>query len=95
MAVKPILKMGNPILNGRAAQIDDPTTEEIRDLILDMQDSMKAAGGVGLAAPQIGVSLQLVIFDVPAERLQSEGEAVTSGIEPTILINPVLELEED
>ncbi len=90
MAVKPILKMGNPVLNGRASDIEDPTTQEIRDLILDMQNSMKAAGGVGLAAPQIGVPLRIVIFDVPAERLQSEGEAEISSIEPTILINPVL-----
>ena len=91
MAVKPIVKMGNPVLRGIADSIDDPTSEEIRALVDDMKDSLAEVGGVGLAAPQIGVPLSLVIFEVPADRMQSEdgeGESPAVALPPTILVNP-------
>jgi peptide deformylase len=85
MAVRPILRMGHPILRQPADPIIDPTAPEIVALIKDMKDSMAAAGGTGLAAPQIGAPLRLVIFEVAAGR--SGGEAVPL----TILINPFIE----
>lgn len=91
MAVKPIIKMGNPVLRRIADSIDDPTSEEIRALVDDMKDSMAEVGGVGLAAPQIDVPLSLVIFDVPADRMRSEdgeGEGASEALPPTVLINP-------
>jgi len=89
MLARPILKMGNPILREIAAPIEDPTTPEIRELVDVMKASMKEAGGVGLAAPQIGISKRLVIFEVPGERIQAEdGDEDSKGIDQTILINP-------
>ncbi|MEH6403480.1 MAG: peptide deformylase [Sneathiella sp.] len=90
MTAIPILKMGNPILQAIAADINDPVSEEIRNLVEVMRESMDAAGGIGLAAPQIGESLRLVIFEVPAERLQKEDEAAQDDVPSTILINPII-----
>ncbi len=58
MAVKPVLRMGHPVLNRRAAEVTQFDTDELRDLLVDMHDTMKALNGAGLAAPQIGVSLE-------------------------------------
>jgi len=93
MTIQPIIKMGNPALRGIAEPISDPTAAEIAELVQDMRDSLTAVGGVGLAAPQIAVPKRLVIFEVPAERAESEdGEAAEEGGVPsTILINPVIE----
>ena len=90
MTAIPIIKMGNPVLQAVAIPIEDPTSPEIRDLVEIMKESMEAAGGVGLAAPQIGVSLRLVIFEVPVARLQDEDEDAPIGVPSTILINPVI-----
>jgi peptide deformylase len=95
MAALPILKMGNPILRQIATDVAQPDTNEIRDLIVDMKDSMAAAGGVGLAAPQIGVSLNVVIFEVPGSRIEQEDGEPSKGIGQTILINPVIEPTSD
>ncbi|MBO6827180.1 MAG: peptide deformylase [Sneathiella sp.] len=85
----PILKMGNPVLREIAAPIEQPAAPEIRELVEMMKASMKAAGGVGLAAPQIGISKRLVIFEVPGERIRAEdGNAAGDGIGQTVLINP-------
>jgi peptide deformylase len=65
--------------------VADPTAPEIVALIKDMEDSMAAAGGTGLAAPQIGVPLRVVIFAVASGR--NGGEAVSR----TVLINPFIE----
>ena len=64
MSVKEILKMGNPLLRKEA---DDFTIEEIKSpetklLLEDMWHSLAAAGGIGLAAPQIGISKQLAVI---------------------------------
>lgn len=86
MAVKSILRMGDPSLLEKAqpvANIYDPAT---RGLIQDMFDTMEAAGGVGLAAPQIGVGLQLVIFGFD----KSERYPDAPPVPQTILINPVI-----
>jgi len=83
--------MGNPLLHETASLIEDPQSNEIRTLVDVMQVSMEAAGGVGLAAPQIGVPLRLIIFNVPGERLEKEDGVARSGIPQTILINPEIE----
>jgi len=93
--VKPILKMGDPRLREIASLIEDPQSEEIRTLVDQMQLSMEAAGGVGLAAPQIGVSLRLVIFKVPGERAKKEDGDAGVEIPQTILVNPEIEILSD
>ncbi|OUR79900.1 peptide deformylase [Alphaproteobacteria bacterium 46_93_T64] len=95
MTAKPILKMGNPLLRELAAPVDDPTTEEIRSLVEVMRLSMAEAGGVGLAAPQIGILLRVVIFSVPGDRLSQEDGGEGEGISETVLINPKIEILEE
>ncbi|MFZ2268246.1 MAG: peptide deformylase [Azonexus sp.] len=84
MAIRNILRMGDPRLLQLAAPVTAFATAELHALIADMFDTMQAAGGVGLAAPQIGVSRQLVIFGFEASERYPEAEAVPQ----TILINP-------
>ncbi|MBE7638275.1 peptide deformylase [Sneathiella sp. P13V-1] len=91
MTAMPILKMGNPKLREKARPIELPIPHEIRDLVEVMKESMAAAGGVGLAAPQIGISKQLVIFSVPEARMKQEDGNDALGIDQTVLINPVIE----
>tara|TARA_R110001583_G_C5655003_1_gene409143 strand:- start:1460 stop:1999 length:540 start_codon:yes stop_codon:yes gene_type:complete len=86
MTVRSILKMGDPRLLQPAAPVKAFGTRELNTLIADMFDTMAAAGGVGLAAPQIGVGLQLVIFGFERSARYPDAPAVP----PTILINPVL-----
>ena len=84
MAVREILRMGDPVLLQMAAPVIEFSTPALAELIADMFDTMQAAGGVGLAVPQIGVSLQLVIFGFEASERYPDAEAVPQ----TILINP-------
>jgi len=62
MAIKDILKMGDPLLLSAAQPIEAVNTPELNQIIEDMIETMKANDGAGLAAPQIGLSIQLVIF---------------------------------
>jgi peptide deformylase len=62
MAVREILKMGDPRLLRVAQPVREFNTPDLHALLQDMQDTMAAANGAGLAAPQIGVDVQLVIF---------------------------------
>jgi peptide deformylase len=74
VAVQPIRVLGDPVLRQKAKRV--PAIDgSIRRLIQDMIDSMRAANGVGLAAPQIGVSLRVIVIGLPDE-------------EPFALINP-------
>jgi peptide deformylase len=91
MTVQAILKMGNPILMQVAKPIENPTSDAIRALVSDMRESLATVGGVGLAAPQIGVSLALVIFEVPEERVTTADGEGAEAIPSTVLINPVIE----
>ncbi len=86
MAIKPVLKMGEPLLLDVAKKVDEFDTPELENLILDMQDTMAALNGAGLAAPQIGVSLQVVIFGFEENQRYPDAEEVPF----TILINPEL-----
>ena len=60
--IHPILKMGDPRLLRVAQPVEKFDTPELHELVRDMFETMHAANGAGLAAPQIGVDLQLVIF---------------------------------
>lgn len=86
MAVREILKMGDPRLLRVAEPIHAFDTPELHALIADMFDTMHAANGVGLAAPQIGVNLQLVIFGFSRNERYPDAPAVPE----TVLLNPVL-----
>lgn len=86
MAVRSILRMGDRRLLEPALPVTEFGSAALRELIADMFDTMAAAGGVGLAAPQIGVGLQLVIFGFE----QSERYPEAGSVEQTILINPLI-----
>ncbi len=86
MAIKTTLKMGEPLLLQQAAPIIEFDTPELHSLINDLRDTMTALNGAGLAAPQIGVSLQVVIFSVGNNPRYPDAEAVPE----TVLINPQL-----
>ena len=86
MTTQTILKMGDPRLLQPAEPVRDFAAPELKTLIADMFDTMAAAGGVGLAAPQIGVPLQVVIFGFERSERYPEAEPVP----PSILINPII-----
>jgi len=81
-----ILRMGDARLLERAREVDRFGTRELAELLADMRDTMRAADGAGLAAPQIGVPLRVVIFAVDANPRYPGAEAVPY----TELVNPVL-----
>ena len=86
MAIREILRMGNPVLLKEAEKVIKFDTPEIHELIKDMIETMKDAEGAGLAAPQVGESIQLVIFGVDKNERYPEAEEVPF----TVLINPVI-----
>ncbi len=86
MAVREILKMGDPRLLRQAEPVTAFDTPELHELIADMFDTMHAANGAGLAAPQIGVNLQLVIFGFSNNTRYPDAPPVPE----TVLLNPVL-----
>lgn len=87
MAIRPVLKMGDPVLLQVAKPVERFDTPERRELLQDMKDTMASLNGAGLAAPQIGVSLQVVIFGVGKNPRYPQAEEVPY----TELLNPVLE----
>jgi peptide deformylase len=91
MAVHPILLMGDARLLREAEPVVSFDTPVLRTLIDDMFDTMEAANGAGLAAPQIGVNLQLVIFGFSRNERYPDAPPVPR----TVLINPVIEPLDD
>lgn len=87
MPIRPVLRMGHPLLLEKAQAVEAFDTPELHALIADMQDTMNAKSGAGIAAPQIGVSLQVVIFGVDATPRYPDAPAVPF----TVLVNPVVE----
>ena len=87
MAIREILKMGDPRLLRVAEPVTEFDTPSLHALIADMFDTMHAANGAGLAAPQIGVNLQLVIYGFKKNDRYPDAPAVPE----TVLLNPVLE----
>jgi peptide deformylase len=86
MTIRTILKMGDPRLLRQAEPVTHFDTPELLALIDDMFDTMHAANGAGLAAPQIGINLQLVIFGFKQNTRYPDAPQVPE----TVLINPVL-----
>jgi peptide deformylase len=86
MSVRDILKMGDPRLLRQAEPVTQFGNPDLEALIEDMFDTMHAANGAGLAAPQIGVNLQLVIFGFKQNTRYPDAPPVPE----TVLINPVL-----
>ena len=86
MAVRTILRMGDPRLLQPAAPVRDFSGPALRELIGDLQETMRVAGGAGLAAPQIGVGLQVVVFGFESSPRYPDAEAVPQ----TILVNPLI-----
>jgi peptide deformylase len=84
MAVKSVLRMGDPVLLQVAEPVTEFDTPELHALLIDMQDTMAALSGAGLAAPQIGVSKQVVIFGVGKNPRYPDAEEVPF----TVLLNP-------
>jgi peptide deformylase len=86
MTIREILKMGDPRLLRIAKPVEQFDTFEMSELIADMFETMKHANGAGLAAPQIGVDLQLVIYGYDSNVRYPEAPTVPK----TVLINPVI-----
>jgi len=84
--IRPVLKMGDPRLWQQARVVERFATDELAALIVDMQDTMRALDGAGLAAPQIGVDLRVVIFGIDGNPRYPDAETVPR----TVLINPLL-----
>ena len=85
--IRPVLRMGDPRLLQVSRRVETLDTPELHELVADMRDTMQALNGAGLAAPQIGVDLQVVIFGVDANPRYPQAEPVPH----TVLINPELE----
>ena len=87
MSVREIIKMGNPVLREIAEDFSpkEILSEETQSLVEDMWDSMEAAGGIGLAAPQIGISKQLAVI-----RLQEQSDRYPDmkDSEDFVIFNP-------
>jgi peptide deformylase len=89
MAIKEILKMGNPLLRQEAdlVLLEEIESDNLKYLVEDMKDTLEYSGGIGLAAPQIGVLKQLVIIKIPED---SERYPESKESEEFILFNPVI-----
>jgi peptide deformylase len=91
MTIREVLRMGDPRLWEVAAPVRKFDTPELHALIADMEDTMESLDGAGLAAPQIGVGLQIVIFGVHGNPRYPDADDVPY----TVLINPKLEPQGD
>ncbi|HET9580090.1 MAG TPA: peptide deformylase [Usitatibacter sp.] len=96
MPEREVLRMGHPVLRQRAKPVEQFGSPELRRLVQDMTETMKARNGAGLAAPQIGVSQRVVIFGVEHNPRYPDAEPVPF----TVLVNPKLvmltrQVEED
>lgn len=90
--IRPICRMGNPILRKVAGAVkpEDIKTEHFSQLVQDLRDSMKHYGGIGIAAPQIGVSLQVCVIELSG--VNRYGQEINLPF--TVFINPTIEILE-
>jgi len=84
--IRDVLRMGDPRLFERSREVDRTGTSELSALLEDMRDTMRAQNGAGLAAPQIGVGLRVVIFGVERNERYPDAEPVPY----TEIVNPVV-----
>jgi peptide deformylase len=85
MAVRPVLKMGEPLLRAVASPVTR-FDEELAALVADMDDTMRALSGAGIAAPQIGVSVRVVIFELKDNPRYPH----IAPVPYTVLVNPLV-----
>jgi len=88
--VREILRMGDPRLLRISAPVRDFESDGIKELLVDMFDTMRAANGAGLAAPQVGVPLRVVIFGTDDPTARNPRYPDADPVPSTVLINPVL-----
>src|SRR5579862_4775701 len=91
MPIKPLLKLGNKKLSTPSLPVTNFSDGELKELLKDMQDTMKEKGGVGIAAPQIGCNLRVVIFGFEHSTRYPNEKPVPF----TVLINPIIEFLSD
>ena len=87
MSVREILRMGDARLLRTAQRVTEFDTDALHLLVTDLLDTMRAANGAGLAAPQIGVDLQVVIFGSQARNPRYPDRPI---VPPTVLVNPAI-----
>ena len=87
MAARKIVEIGDPRLREKSRTVDPAGFggAELRELVEDMVDSMHAAGGIGIAAPQIGVSLRVAVIEIDPATTRYPGAA---GFPSTVIVNP-------
>lgn len=83
-----VMRLGEPVLMKEALPVRDFGSPRLRKLVADMWDTMHAEGGVGIAAPQVGVSERIICFGFEASSRYPDAPAVPQ----TVLINPTVEL---
>lgn len=88
MAIRPVLRIGDPRLRETSRPVEDFGSPFLRSLVEDMHDTMAACDGAGLAAPQIGVPLRVMVFGFEHNPRYPEAEAVPA----TVLVNPEFEV---
>ena len=88
MSVLAIARMGHPVLLQRAAEVEDVSGPQIRELLHNMRETLAQSGGVGLAAPQVHVPLRVFLYSVPPARSEGEDDPPRAV---QALINPILE----
>jgi peptide deformylase len=84
MTARTVLRMGDPLLRQVASPVESFATPELKQLVADMMDTMRACDGAGLAANQIGVLQRVVVFGVEQNPRYPDAEAVPF----TVLVNP-------
>ena len=89
--IRPILKYGNDVLRERARDVDD-ITPDIHSVITDMVETMYAAPGIGLAAPQIGMPLRIFVIDLSVGR---DPNGLITMINPVFVERDGLQLEDE
>ncbi len=87
MAARKVLRMGHPLLLEKSHEVKEFSTKELQRLIRDLRDTMHAEEGAGIAAPQIGVLLRVVIFGIKKDNSRYPGRG---EIPETVLINPII-----
>jgi peptide deformylase len=91
--IQPICRMGNPILRKVAAEVKTETikTDSFAQLVRDLKDSMKHYGGIGIAAPQVGISQQVCVIELNG--INRYGQEINLPF--TVFINPRIEVLSD
>lgn len=89
MAIKEVIRMGHPVLRKMAEKVnpEEIKTKEFQSLLQDMFDTMKEQQGIGIAAPQIAISKQVALIEIPKD---SERYPDAEESELMVIINPVL-----